>query len=101
ATQGVPTVAETKGDFSGNATVIRDPAAAGRPPFAGNVIPASRLDPVGAKIAALYPAPNVAGRGSGNANFRANAAQRNPSNNYVGRVDHVFSEKDRLYGRAL
>ena len=51
--QSLPNPAETRGDFSQNATAIRDPAGGGRPPFAGNIIPASRLDPIGAKIAAL------------------------------------------------
>ncbi len=99
--EGLPTVAETKGDFSENPTVIRDPAAAGRPPFPGNIIPASRLDPVGAKIAAFYPAPNIPNRPSGNSNYRVNTAEPNPSDNYVGRIDHVFSDKDRMYARAL
>lgn len=33
--EGVPTAAETHGDFSQNPTVVRDPAAANRPPFPG------------------------------------------------------------------
>ena len=44
----VPTPAEARGDFSASRLVIRDPQAAGRPPFAGNIIPAARLDPVDA-----------------------------------------------------
>lgn len=56
---------------------------------------------MGLKVASFYPAPNVPNRPSGNANFRVNAAQQNPSNSYVGRIDHVLSEKDRMYARAL
>ncbi len=81
--------------------MIRDPEAAGRPPFAGNIIPASRLDPIGRQIAAFYPDPNVAGRGSGDSNFRANGKTKNPTNVYVARVDHIFSDRDRMYGRFL
>jgi hypothetical protein len=48
----VPTRAEVNGDFSASTSVIRDPET--RQTFAGNVIPASRLDPVG------NPSPNSA-----------------------------------------
>ncbi len=97
----VPTAAEKTGDFSANPIVVRDPEAAGRPPFPGNRIPASRLDPIGASIAAAYPDPNVAGATTGNANFRANGQNNDPPNNYVSRVDHAFSDNDRVYGRFL
>ena len=99
--QNLPTAAEVRGDFSQNSTVIRDPAAAGRTPFPGNLIPPSRFDPAGAALAAFYPAPNVPGRGSGNANFLANRVTTNPVNTHVTRIDHVFNERDRLYGRLL
>jgi hypothetical protein len=97
----VPTAAEKQGDFSGNSRVIRDPEAPGRPPFPGNRIPPSRFDPIGRQIAAFYPDPNVDGQGSGNANFRANTNSTDPPNTYVTRIDHIFSESDRLYGRFL
>ncbi|MBI1898055.1 MAG: TonB-dependent receptor [Acidobacteria bacterium] len=99
--QNIPTPAETRGDFSGSRTVIRDPAAAGRPPFPGNIIPAGRLDPIGLALAAFYPAPNVPGRPSGSSNFRTNREDENPVNTHVARVDHMFTEKDRVYGRLL
>jgi hypothetical protein len=95
----VPTVAERLGDFSGSTVVIRDPEAAGRPPFPGNRIPANRLDPIGSKLASFFPDPNVPGQGSGNANFRANTATLEKPNTYVARLDHIFTERDRIYGR--
>src|SRR5262249_41092587 len=97
----VPTVAERTGDFSANSTVIRDPETAARTPFPGNRIPTNRLDPIGAKLASFYPDPNQPGQGSGNANFRANATTRDNPNNYVARIDHIFREQDRIYGRFL
>jgi hypothetical protein len=97
----VPTAAEKLGDFSANSLVIRDPEAAGRPAFPGNRIPASRFDPIGSRLASFYPDPNVPGQPSGNANFRANARTTDPPNNYVTRIDHAFSERDRVYGRFL
>jgi hypothetical protein len=55
----VPTAAERAGDFSASGLTILDPFS-GRP-LAGNRIPASRIDPTGAAVAALYPLPNRAG----------------------------------------
>jgi hypothetical protein len=95
----VPTVAETRGDFSGLATVVRDPVSG--TPFPGNVIPTNRLDPVGAAIASLYPAPNVDGARSRTNNFRANQPLRTTTHVAVARLDHNFSQNDRIYGRFL
>jgi hypothetical protein len=53
----MPTAAERKGDLSRTSTPIRDPLT-GRP-FAGNVIPADRIDPVAAALVAYYPLPNA------------------------------------------
>jgi hypothetical protein len=97
----VPTAAEKIGDFSANSTVIRDPDTAARTPFAGNRIPAARFDAVGLKLASFYPDPNVAGQGTGNGNFRGNGSTIENPNNYVTRIDHVFNEKNRVYGRFL
>ncbi|HYZ85231.1 MAG TPA: TonB-dependent receptor [Bryobacteraceae bacterium] len=95
----VPSVAETRGDFSALSTVIRDPETG--VPFPGNVIPQNRLDPVGAAIAGLYPAPNVEGARSRTNNFRANQATSTTTHVGVARIDHSFSDNDRLYGRLL
>ena len=97
----VPTRPETRGDFSASTLAIRDPEAAGRPRFANNIIPVSRLDPVGAKLAAFYPEPNVSGRPSGSSNFLQNQSVDNPANAYVARLDHIFADNDRIYGRFL
>jgi hypothetical protein len=73
-TASVPTPAQQAGNFStttsgGNPITIYDPltttqTSSGvytRQPFAGNIIPASRINPVGAKIMSYYPASNQAG----------------------------------------
>ncbi|MCU1257186.1 MAG: TonB-dependent receptor, plug, partial [Bryobacterales bacterium] len=98
-TLNIPTAAETHGDFSADSYKIIDPLT--KAPFPNNTIPASRLDPVGAKLAAFYPAPNVPGASSGKANFRANAPSQNVADDYVARIDHVFSDNDRIFGRLL
>ena len=56
---------------------------------------------MGAKLAAFYPAPNVPGAPSGKANFRSNLPARNVADDYVARIDHIFSENDRIFGRLL
>jgi hypothetical protein len=54
----VPTLQERAGDFSASDFVLRDPLTGAA--FTGNRIPADRLDPAGAPVAALYPDPNRA-----------------------------------------
>jgi hypothetical protein len=95
----VPSAAERVGDFSALATSVRDPLTA--QPFPGNIVPPSRLDPVGSAIAALYPDPNVAGARARTNNFRANQPARNPTDLGVARLDHSISVNDRIYGRFL
>ncbi len=110
----VPTAAQRQGDFSGllnvNSTYqIYDPqsttpAANGRfsrTPFAGNRIPASRLDKVGTSLVNLYPQANQPGTVDGRNNY-FNGALRSLEDYYVhiARVDHAFSENHRLFARV-
>lgn len=95
----IPTPAEVRGDFSGLATVVRDPVT--QTPFPGNIVPVSRQDPVGRAIAAFYPAPNVPGAPSRNNNYLFNQPVNNPTNTFVTRIDHNFHQNHRVYGRYL
>ncbi len=67
--------------------------------FPADVIPSSRVSPVGQKILSYLPAPNSPGQGAGNItnNF---VASRNEGrywyNQEIFRYDHIFSEKDKL-----
>lgn len=65
----VPTALERGGDFSqsrdtnGRARVVRDPltnrdAANNKLQFPGNIIPTSRLHPIGQKVLGIFPLPN-------------------------------------------
>ena len=107
----VPTAEQQRGDFSnyrdrnGNLIVIYDPAttrvdATGkvvRDPFPGNVIPADRIDDVGANIASLYPLPNT---GSGNFDNYISTPDREITDNaFSGRVDHKISDNDSFFVR--
>ncbi len=75
-TISVPTAALRRGDLSGSVNPIYDPATGtatgtGRTPFAGNIIPQDRIDPIAAKIISLMPMPNVAGAGETDNYFAA------------------------------
>ncbi len=62
---------------------------------------ASVLDPVARNILAFYPVPNIANASPGSANFVANPANTLTDNTYLGRIDHIFSDSDRLTLRYL
>jgi len=94
----IPTQQEIAGNFSGLAA-IRDPVT--QVPFPGNVIPASRLDPVGRNLAAFYPSPNVPGAASRNNNYRAEQRRQAPTNVGVARIDHTISDRHRIFGHYL
>src|SRR5215471_4768903 len=113
----VPTIAQRNGDFSqtfnsaGQLMTIYDPNTGAlvngqwvRQPFPGNMIPANRFDPTGAKILGLYPEPNLATTGPVNwqSNFflKDNVTWYN-FHNIVERVDHNFSQKERIFGRYV
>jgi hypothetical protein len=97
----IPSPEEVKGDFSADSVVVRDPSTSARTPFPGNIIPASRQDPIGAAVAAYYPAPNIPGRPAGNSNFIGTTSDIAPNNYYVGRVDHTIRDQDRIFGRLM
>ncbi len=71
-----------------------------RTPFAGNIIPASRMDPAWAKIIQLYPNPNQAVL-TGNTptnDFYYNTTGKLVTDQGDARVDYRLSEKNTLFG---
>lgn len=105
----VPAQLTRTGDFSmerQNFNSIFDPATtagtgaeAVREPFPNNVVPASRFDPVSSPLLGRYPLPNVSGREfSFNNYFRAPSDADN-TDQYDFRVDHNFSDIDRVFFR--
>jgi Carboxypeptidase regulatory-like domain/TonB dependent receptor len=65
-TTSVPTEALRRGDLSASSTPIYDPATGaangtGRTPFAGNIIPDNRIDPIAKQLIAQMPMPNLPG----------------------------------------
>ena len=67
-----------------------------RQPFAGNIIPASRLDPNAVKLLALFPGPTQAGLYN---NYNVNRGSSNDVNAVDGRLDEYFSERDQVFAR--
>jgi carboxypeptidase family protein len=99
----VPTAAELTGDFSAFSTPVIDPNTGKQATYNGrsNVLPPSELDPVATALVKFYPAPNISGAAPNVSNFRANDPTQGIYDVYVARIDHVFGEKDRIFGRFL
>ncbi|MGH9723327.1 MAG: carboxypeptidase-like regulatory domain-containing protein, partial [Bryobacteraceae bacterium] len=98
----VPLEAWRRGDFSAllPATPVRDPFA-NNAPFAGNIIPATRLNPVAVKMQERYPLPNFGDqRVFAAQNYREiqlTDKHKNPT--FTARLDHRFSEKTLVFAR--
>lgn len=85
-------------DAAGRPVSILDPTTA--TPFAGSVIPASRLNATALKIQErFYPQPNFGGPESITGNYRAAIKQGNRREGVDVRVDHQISAKNSLFGR--
>ncbi|HKE24398.1 MAG TPA: TonB-dependent receptor [Bryobacteraceae bacterium] len=106
----VPTDLQKSGDFSqtfsgGQLVQIYDPTTnqtgpdgktVTRSPFPGNVIPASRIDPVAAQIVKFYPEPNWS---AGANNYVVTPPNQNDNWQYLGRIDQNFGANDRAFFR--
>ena len=114
-TSTVPTPLQRIGDFSqtfnsvGQLITIYDPLTTRpdpsrpgrfiRDPFPNNQIPPGRINPVALALLRYIPLPNVAGESF----TRANNFAASPNlglyryNSYLSRVDHKFSERQRVF----
>lgn len=92
-----PTTDMLAGNFSNPIFgTIYDPASmtnGSRTAFPGNVIPASRMDPLAAAVQKYFPALNLPGYAN---NLLAPLTSTSPSMKYFGRGDYNFSEANRL-----
>jgi hypothetical protein len=68
--------------------------------FPNNIIPASRINPVGQKLLRLYPSPTPGyfAASNGAANYFSNATEGDTDNSYDLRIDHQFSPKHSIFG---
>jgi len=108
----VPTPAERLGNFAALLNVganyqIYDPATItattggrfSRQPFAGNVIPTSRLNSTALGLLKYWPDSNLSGNADGVNNFVPETSQANRQKNVVAKVDHNFNDRHRAFAR--
>jgi len=95
STTTVPTPLMRTGDFSETGRTIRDPLTGN--PFPNAVIPANRINPIALNAMRLadYPLPNIAGTRN---NFALAPSAKTDLNQLTARLDHSFSEKDKVWG---
>jgi hypothetical protein len=108
-TTTVPTAAERNGDFSallplGSGYQLYDPNTGvlsngkiTRQPFAGNVIPSSRLNGIAKNYLQYYPQPNAPGSANGQNNFVAATPSVNNFANWMGRTDVNLGDRNKLF----
>ena len=101
-----PTAAMKTGNFSALPAVIYDPSTLHlvngvqqRSPFAGNVIPSTRISQVGENVANLYPNPNTPGTSSANGLYTSSPTKSDDFDQFTIRVDHRFNDSNSLFGR--
>ncbi len=90
-----PLANERAGNFGAGYPAIYDPLNG--QPFAGNRIPETRIDPVAAKVMALFPAP--ANPALAVNNFARNAGLMDDNGRYSGRIDWQPTSKDSVFAR--
>ena len=94
ATYTVASADQQNGNFSGITNILNDPKT--NTPFAGNIIPASRIDPISKKLLEYYPASNLAGRSN---NFQRSGLSPVNKDLFIARADFIESSKSQWSGR--
>lgn len=107
----VPTAAFRQGDFS---SLLQTDASNPTPrviydwttgqPFAGNVIPPSRIHPLTRRfVDEFVPLPNRAGQGGIRpvSNYQSLAPQKTRTDQYLARIDQELNSKNRLFARYM
>jgi len=105
----VPTDAMRRGDFSAllaQGIQIYDPATAQlvsgrvvRTPFAGNIIPSTRISPIAANVLKYFPAANQAGDAQGRNNYFSVNPRTDDFYSISTRVDHRVTDKQQTFVR--
>ncbi len=96
----VPHPAEVTGNFSARTNFrLLDPL--NNQPFAGNILPQSRIDAAGRAFASLYPAPNIASdpTRAPAVNYIVNVSDKLTQDMGTLKVDHNIGSADRISGR--
>jgi hypothetical protein len=73
-----------------------------RQPFPGNILPASRLDPVALKLVSYFPQPNIPAQNAFTHQNNYLVSGKTPSldNRIDTRIDHNFTSNFKMWGRA-
>ena len=99
--QLVPDATLRTGDFTGGAPIydpLSTPSAANRALFAGNVIPAERIDPIARNYLTQFePLPNRSPNGLGN--YLDTTPSTSNHDTVTGRIDHQFRRGGLVFGR--
>ncbi len=99
----VPTALERTGNFSrtlnanGTPLVLRDPMS-GNAPFAGNIVPTARIDPIAASLISYFPLPNNSDPAN---NYHADAVNHTHWDNVLLKLDEHATENDSLSFRYV
>jgi hypothetical protein len=71
-------------------------------PGSANIIPAGRIDPVAANMFSYFPDPSLPGQNFGyQANWLTAFRSQNTVNSWGTKVDHAFSDTNRVYGSFM
>jgi hypothetical protein len=104
-----PTALQREGDFSqtydlnGSLIKVNDPLN-GSQQFAGNIIPKSRINPLGQAILNFYPLPNYAEADPAQRyarNYRSIVSGNNPRRQEVFRIDYAITPTMMAYFRGI
>jgi hypothetical protein len=108
----VPTAAMRAGDFSALLSLgpnyqIYDPFTTvpapnnrfRRNPLPGNIIPPTRIDPAARAFSRYFPDPNLPGTVEFLNNYSRTRPEKQDLYQPITRLDHVFTEKNRMYFR--
>ncbi|HQR36296.1 MAG TPA: TonB-dependent receptor, partial [Blastocatellia bacterium] len=92
----VPTAKERIGDFSQLPQQFWPLVPGTQTQFPGGIIPQQALNPIGLKIAALYPLPN---RNVPGQNYVASPIQKDRNDSFDVRVDHKLNDASQFSAR--
>jgi len=104
-TDSVPTATIKDGNFAGLPVTIYDPTTGNpdgtdRQPFAGNLIPAARINSISRKIQALAPLPNMPGTSQGTLNnFFSSGTEKLNRYNYDLKVNWNATKSLAIWGK--
>src|SRR2546430_9787272 len=79
-------------------TLFRSGVAIGASPFAGNVVPQARINPVSRRLLEFFPAPTVPGNTLAS-NFAGNAKSSTDNTQSNQRMDWIENSKSSWFGR--